>query len=382
MAQQSREQLKTYFQTGDIPTEQHYIHLIDTFSVIGADQNSGDLVLSGSINTTGSISVSGSLGVNHQIVLEGSMTASGNISSSGQIYATSADISGSVYANNFKILSGSTSIMVVQPGWEIDPALINDIYIGTAGKRLLFNSSDTLFQTGDVSIKTNTTIGDAITDKHVFNGHITASHNISSSGYITAATISASGTVYADNFTSVGGDTAGISFTDGVLVTGNVTASGNIEATGAISASGTIYGNLINANGSVIQGDMSTTGDFAANTGTGSFEYLTSTKFIGSRPILTKTSNTTLALTDAGTYNRCGSHNIIIPVNSSVAFSIGTEIEFIQTSSTGHLHILSASNDITLNSRHSIYSASGQFSAISCKKVATNEWDIIGDLTA
>ena len=58
--------------------------------------------------------------------------------------------------------------------------------------------------------------------------HITASGNISSSG-----------TIYADNFNSAGGDSAGISFTDDLIITGHVTASGNISGSGNLDISGT-----------------------------------------------------------------------------------------------------------------------------------------------
>ena len=53
--------------------------------------------------------------------------------------------------------------------------------------------------------------------------------NITASG-----NISASGTIYADNFQSTGGDVAGISFTDDLNITGDITASGNISASGVI----------------------------------------------------------------------------------------------------------------------------------------------------
>ena len=57
------------------------------------------------------------------------------------------------------------------------------------------------------------------------DGDITATH-ITASG-----NISASGTVYADNFTSTGGDVAGISFADDLNITGHITASGDINTT-------------------------------------------------------------------------------------------------------------------------------------------------------
>ena len=185
-------------------------------------------------------------------------------------------------------------------------------------------------------------VGTFTTITNVNTTHITASGNISSSG-----------TIIADSFTSTGGNVGGINFSDGVLITGSITASDNI------SSSATIQGS------------------------TGSFDYLTSTNFVGSRPIQTKTANGALVIGDKGTYNRCGPHKLTIPLNSAVAFEIGTEIDFIQTSSHGHLLITASAGDaVTLNSRYQIFSASGKFSAVSCKKVGTDEWDIIGDLTA
>ena len=112
----------------------------------------------------------------------------------------------------------------------------------------------------------------------------------------------------------------------------------------------------------------------------GSFGRVETNAFAGSRPINTKISDGALAIADAGTYFRCGSHKLTIVANSSVAYPIGTEIDFIQTSSEGHL-MVTASSGVTINSRHQLFSASGQFSAISCKKVGTDEWDMIGDLT-
>ena len=70
-----------------------------------------------------------------------------------------------------------------------------------------------------------------------------------------------------------------------------------------------------------------------------------------------------------------------VPPNSSVAFALGTEIEIFQSVSTGHVKLVAGSG-VTLNSRHNLVSSSGQFSAISLKKIATDEWDVIGDLTA
>ena len=73
---------------------------------------------------------------------------------------------------------------------------------------------------------------------------------------------------------------------------------------------------------------------------------------------------------------------VTMSLNSAVAFPIGTEIDLIQTSNTGHLMVTASHGEaVTINSRHDLYSASGEFSAISLKKVGTDEWDMIGDLT-
>ena len=55
---------------------------------------------------------------------------------------------------------------------------------------------------------------------------------------ITASIISASGTIFADNFQSTGGDIDGIKFTDNINLTGDLTSSGNISSSGTVSSSG------------------------------------------------------------------------------------------------------------------------------------------------
>ena len=55
MSQQPRSTIKSYFQTGDIPTQQEYVHLIDSFVALTNDTNSGSIILTGSLNISGSI---------------------------------------------------------------------------------------------------------------------------------------------------------------------------------------------------------------------------------------------------------------------------------------------------------------------------------------
>mgnify|MGYP003644692645 CR=1 FL=1 len=80
-----------------------------------------------------------------------------------------------------------------------------------------------------VSIKDHNSGSMVISGSLILDGHITASGNIS-----------ASGTIYANNFTSTGGDVAGISFNDDVNITGSLTASGNISSSGIITGEGLV----------------------------------------------------------------------------------------------------------------------------------------------
>jgi hypothetical protein len=99
-------------------------------------------------------------------------------------------------------------------------------------------------------------------------------------------------------------------------------------------------------------------------------------------PYTTYTANTkTLALTDNGYYTRCSNTTLItitIPNNSSVAFPLGSELIFFQAGS-GNVLFANAAG-VTLNSKESLVNLSGQYSAATLKKIATNTWDLIGDL--
>ncbi len=318
MTKQSRTTLKSFFNQGDVPTEGNYIDLIDS-PIIMDVQNDGDIFTSGIISASGT-------GSN----IFAAITASGEITASGTIFA-----------DNFKgdmFVDGGSTNNYMQFFSDLNQTSFVNGGTTTAKFDNAFIELNRPITASIISASSHISASTIITDSEtgiLLSGNITSSGNISSSG-----------TIIANNFTSTGDNVGGINFSDGVLITGSITASNSISSSL-----------------------------------TGSFGQLESSKFIGSRPINTFLESTSLTLQHAGTYNRCGSHVITIPLNSSIEFSIGTEIEFIQTSSAGHLAFTTASNDITLNSRHNLLSASGQFSAISCKKVATDEWDMIGDLT-
>jgi hypothetical protein len=485
MAQVTDTVLKTYFQTGDIPTEGNYVDLIDSKANLGST-NQGDFKITG--NYSGSSLIISGAGDQ-----PGSITASGDISASGYIKT-----------KNIQIGYGGGIYLTDSDGNTNDTALINVadvfVYMGDADSPLtMFGSTFTVDTAGAIDLDSDTGLWyfkDGGSAKFTLNAQggkfgtnsagMELNSNLSMSikvGYTEAADyvlnrldfrtgaahaqpkisfgvakgdITASGELHVGENLSVSSDSA---------TKGNITASGAIKSVGDISASaGDMYANALTLNvgantaTATLQPHMfsfansgevttwvagisgvdsgqpyitsqgaftflldSNNGDTNSffnikrdaalpNSGTelfkidnagvltnlshitssggvkavatSSFEMLQTTTFVGSRPIRSITGDTTLSLPYAGTYNRCGAHTVKIPTNANIAFPIGTEIEFIQTAASGHLMITSQSAAVTVNSRFSLYSASGQFSAISIKKVGTNEWDILGDLTA
>lgn len=102
---------------------------------------------------------------------------------------------------------------------------------------------------------------------------------------------------------------------------------------------------------------------------------------MGHRPLVDVTASETLALEDANTYRRCDSASAItitVPPNSSVAFDIGVEVEIFR-GGTGTVTIAEGSG-VTVNSIDSNLDIASQYGGACLKKVATNEWDLVGNL--
>ena len=142
MSKKSRKVLKTYFQTGDQPTESEFVNWFDS-----------SLILSGSNGITGSLIISGSTNDNADgsipmLYVMGDITSSGNISASGTIYA-----------NNFQSTGGDVAGISFTDDFFLDGDL---------------TASGDISASGDLSI----------TGKSFFEGSITASNNISASGDI------------------------------------------------------------------------------------------------------------------------------------------------------------------------------------------------------
>jgi hypothetical protein len=97
--------------------------------------------------------------------------------------------------------------------------------------------------------------------------------------------------------------------------------------------------------------------------------------------INTQTSSYTLVLSDAGQLvqmNVATANNLTIPLNSSVAFQVGTEIPVVQYGAgTTTIAVISG---VTLRSRGSLVTTAGPYARAALTKLATNEWLLAGDL--
>ena len=289
MAQQSRINIKKYFQTGDIPTQQEYAHLVDSYVTLTNDTNSGSLILTGSFKAT-------------EAIIE-IITASGDISSSGTIHASSISASGGV------LVSGDSIFGEIAPTSIVN---VNTIHITASGN---ISSSGNII--GD---NLNIVTGSFDLIENINTNQITSSGIISSSGNITASGLYSSGDILlGDNGSIIGVDSlgnanntivstnldnsismgyAGLSFfrfygnelsinSDyligktlvggaGTTILGNnggvIYASGSVTASYGISSSGTVLGNEVVSSGHITSSGNLILKDYTGNSGgTGSF---------------------------------------------------------------------------------------------------------------
>ena len=96
-----------------------------------------------------------------------------------------------------------------------------------------------------------------------------------------------------------------------------------------------------------------------------------------------QTASYTLVLTDQNDIvemNVASANNLTIPLNSSVAFPIGTEIQVLQYGA-GQTTIV-ATSGVTTRSKSGQLKIANQYTGVTLVKVGTDEWYVIGNLTA
>ena len=275
-----------------------------------------------------------------------------------------------------KTLDGDDNIMIGNQAGELATTGDNNIIIGNEVEKSAADASNEI-KIGDSSIvpfSASLATGDVL-----FPSTASAAYFVGNGSQLTnlpaASPFPLSGSaIISSSFTS--GDTN--SHVLQLIGSGSVSGSGLFEIEGSV---GTLFSAIDSLSGSL----MSVT-DASGIPILEVFSDATveAKGFKGYRPIETRAASFVLQLSDMGTYNRCGGVAITasLSASSAIPFAIGTEIEFVQTSSAGNLLITaSAGSGITLNSKNGNLKLAGQFSAATLKKVGTNEWDLIGDLT-
>lgn len=94
-----------------------------------------------------------------------------------------------------------------------------------------------------------------------------------------------------------------------------------------------------------------------------------------------QTSSYTLVLSDAAKFveiNNASANTLTIPPNASVAFPIGTVIYFVQRGS-GTTTVVAGSG-VTINSFNGWLRIGGQYGYAGARKIATNTWDLFGNI--
>ena len=98
-------------------------------------------------------------------------------------------------------------------------------------------------------------------------------------------------------------------------------------------------------------------------------------------------NNVTLALVDNGKLiycvNTASAMNIHIPNNSSVAFPVGAEMSFLQHLTHASANTLGFSNaaGVILHSKEAANTVADRFTTAVLKKIATNTWFLVGNLS-
>ena len=238
MAQKDRSTLKSFFETGDIPTEGNYTDLIDS-SLSLAEGNTGNINLTGEITASGNISSSGTLTAESLSITNVVTT---------HVTASSISSSGDLIASRILVNEGNGIFFDDSFGDGADPDFPQKI-IGQ--DNLIQVQADNFFNVLADETRFITQSGTTqITFNHI-TGDITASGGISSSGNVTAANMVTVGRHYFDGFA---GSNPFIQHGDGDLIIQNagIHATGNITASGDISSSGTLIGNSLNLGGTAI----------------------------------------------------------------------------------------------------------------------------------
>ncbi len=100
-------------------------------------------------------------------------------------------------------------------------------------------------------------------------------------------------------------------------------------------------------------------------------------------PVIVRTGDHTAQTADANTYQQftnAADCTLTLPLNATIPIAIATVIA-IEAHSTGKVTV-AAAGGVTLNCRGGLFSTAGQYAVIQAKKIATDEWVLMGDVGA
>ena len=178
MAKRTRNTLKGYFETGDIPSQTQYADLIDS-NLNLSENNTGDIQLTGNITASGGISSSGAIRGASNVTITGTGSFGGGIVLEDNVkanFGTSSDLE--IYHD------GSNSY--------ISDTGTGDLYIQGESNIFLGSSSETYFKgiKDDAVLLYFNNVPKLVTTVEGVNitGNVTASGDITASGNIIGAT--------------------------------------------------------------------------------------------------------------------------------------------------------------------------------------------------
>ena len=301
------------------------------------------------------------------------VTITGNLTVNGA--TTTVSTTNTVVADSlFELNNGASSNandcgIVIERGSTGDNAII--AWDESADKFTMGTTTATGASTGDLSITAGTVVANV-------EGAVTGNAS-TATALVTARTIGG---------TSFDG-TANITPANATLAA-TATALANARTIGGVSFDGTANINLpgVNATGNQNTSGTAATVTGAAQTAITSVGTLTSLTVSGGLvaplQINAQTGTTyTFVLGDAGklvTSSNASAQTLTVPPNSSVAYTVGTQILVTQVGA-GRLTLAEGSG-VTINSGDSMKSLSDQYCLASLIKTATDTWLLVGNLQA
>jgi hypothetical protein len=176
-----------------------------------------------------------------------------------------------------------------------------------------------------------------------------------------------------------------ISYDNSTYLTANqsITLSGDVTGSGATSISTTLATVTQASSGNFVKVTLDTKGRVTGNTAVVAADITALGFAVSAITTNRQTASYTLVLADANKLvelNVATANTLTVPLNSSVAFPIGTQILIAQYGA-GACTITAASG-VTLRSEGSKLKTNGQYSGATLVKIGENEWYAFGNLIA